>query len=595
MAVAASAGIAAGTSLVSALSQTLTNGLSVLGTLQAPVLPDFLTSNPLPDGFPWGTDTASNTDPYTQSPVTGVIRPYDFTIKRGYIQPDGVNKSVILINGQFPGPTIEANWGDTIQVVVHNKLTAPEEGTSLHWHGILQKETPWYDGVPSVQQCPIAPGSSFTYTFKADLYGTSWYHSHYSAQYAGGLLGPMIIHGPKHVPYDVDLGPIFLTDYYHTEYFNLVEQVMAPNSTGPFKSDNNLINGKMDFNCSNAPPGVKCTSNAGLAKFQFKTGKTHRLRLINAGAEGIQRFTIDNHTMTVIANDFVPVKPYSTSVVTLGIGQRTDILVTANAAPNAAVWMRSDLSAACALANQPHALAAIYYPKADTTVKPTTTATPYDDSHCGNDPLSSTVPIYPIKPATVPATQETIDITIGQNASFVTLWKMNNSSFRADYNSPLLLLANQGNTSYPYSPEWNVYNFGSNTSYRLIVQNHVGAAHPMHLHGHNFHVLAEGTGTWNGVVTNPTNTQRRDVQLLQPSLNANTPGYIVLQISADNPGVWPFHCHIAWHVSAGLYVNIMERPSDITERQIPSVLQQTCTDWDAYTSKNSPDEIDSGL
>lgn len=131
-----------------------------------------------------------------------------------------------MINGQIPGPTIEANWGDTIQVTVTNKITGPVEGTSLHWHGLLQKETPYFDGVPSVQQCPIAPGSSFTYSFKAGLYGTSWYHSHYSAQYADGLAGPMIIHGcvecskscrallmfcsPTNAPYDIDLGPIFL-------------------------------------------------------------------------------------------------------------------------------------------------------------------------------------------------------------------------------------------------------------------------------------------------------------------------------------------------------------------------------------------------
>lgn len=64
-------------------------------------------------------------------------------------------------------------------------------------------------------QCPIAPGSSFTYTFQADLYGSSWYHSHYSAQYAGGAEGPMVIYGPKTQPYDIDLGPVFITDYYH--------------------------------------------------------------------------------------------------------------------------------------------------------------------------------------------------------------------------------------------------------------------------------------------------------------------------------------------------------------------------------------------
>jgi FtsP/CotA-like multicopper oxidase with cupredoxin domain len=158
---------------------------SLWGTLLAPTFPLFLTNNPLPNGFPWGLLTAAGSDPYTQAPITGVIRSYDFTISRGSIAPDGYQKDVILVNNQYPGPAIEANWGDVIQVTVHNQITGPEEGTSLHWHGLLQKETPWYDGVPAVQQCPIAPGKSFTYQFRASLYGTTWYHSHYSAQYSG--------------------------------------------------------------------------------------------------------------------------------------------------------------------------------------------------------------------------------------------------------------------------------------------------------------------------------------------------------------------------------------------------------------------------
>jgi FtsP/CotA-like multicopper oxidase with cupredoxin domain len=178
--------------------------------------------------------------------------------------------------------------------------------------------------VPSVQQCPIPPKKSFTYNFKADLYGTSWYHSHYSAQYAGGLLGPMIIHGPKNVPYDIDLGPVFLTDYYHTEYFELVKNVMGSDFTKlvPF-SDNNLINGKGNFNCSLVPAGTKCTPNAGLSKFKFTTGLKHRLRLINAGAEAIQKFSIDGHSLTVMAVDFVPVQPYTTFVYDLRIHRLT--------------------------------------------------------------------------------------------------------------------------------------------------------------------------------------------------------------------------------------------------------------------------------
>lgn len=59
------------------------------------------------------------------------------------------------------------------------------------------------DGVPGVQQCPIPPGSSFTYKFIADLYGSTWYHSHYSAQYVAGTFGPLVIHGPSTVNYDI--------------------------------------------------------------------------------------------------------------------------------------------------------------------------------------------------------------------------------------------------------------------------------------------------------------------------------------------------------------------------------------------------------
>ncbi len=68
------------------------------------------------------------------------------------------------------------------------------------------------DGVPSISQCPIAPGSSFEYRFKADIYGTSWYHSHYSAQYLDGVFGPLVIYGPSHVDFDEDLGPVLLQD-----------------------------------------------------------------------------------------------------------------------------------------------------------------------------------------------------------------------------------------------------------------------------------------------------------------------------------------------------------------------------------------------
>jgi FtsP/CotA-like multicopper oxidase with cupredoxin domain len=72
-------------------------------------------------------------------PNTGVTRNYVFTVSYQTIAPDGVVKNGLVVNGQFPGPLIEANWGDWIQVTVHNAL--PDEGTSLHWHGLLQNGT----------------------------------------------------------------------------------------------------------------------------------------------------------------------------------------------------------------------------------------------------------------------------------------------------------------------------------------------------------------------------------------------------------------------------------------------------------------------
>ncbi len=69
---------------------------------------------------------------------------------------DGVERNVLLVNGTFPGPTIIADWGDTVIVHLYNGLS--NNGTGLHFHGIRQNYTNQMDGVPSITQCPTAPG-----------------------------------------------------------------------------------------------------------------------------------------------------------------------------------------------------------------------------------------------------------------------------------------------------------------------------------------------------------------------------------------------------------------------------------------------------
>lgn len=125
---------------VSALPNALTNGYSNLGALSAASLSPYIkpddqkleSRDTLP---PWGYRTVY-TDP-SDIPQTNVTRYYDLVVARCTLAPDGTQKDMICINDQFPGPTISANWGDNLEVTVHNELSDPEDGTALHWHGYI--------------------------------------------------------------------------------------------------------------------------------------------------------------------------------------------------------------------------------------------------------------------------------------------------------------------------------------------------------------------------------------------------------------------------------------------------------------------------
>ncbi|KAI2628639.1 putative multicopper oxidase [Hypoxylon sp. NC1633] len=595
----------------------------------------------------WGDMSPSNTNPYRTRPDTGVTRTYDFTITKETAAPDGVEAELLLVNSQFPGPLVECDWGDYVEITVHNNLS--DDGTSIHWHGMLQQETPWMDGVPGVAQCPIAPGSSYTYRFKPDLYGTCWYHSHYEAQAVSGFSGPMVIHGPSHVDYDIDLGPIVASDYFH-EFYDVVTKGFLENRVEVTLSDNNLINGKNSYNGNDAP----------LASFNFTSGKTHRLRLINTSAFAVQKISIDGYTMIIMANDLVPIQPYETDVITLAAGQRSDVLVHATGSPTDSTWLRAYKPPDCSPGKEGSyiATAAIFYENADRTRMPTTQpgANAYN-KYCGNDPLDQAIPAYPLTPGD-PSMTEILPVELRPNGSS-NLWYMANRTFRVDYNDPQLLNARDGNFNFPHIQ--NVHDYGSNSSLRFIIENTGFQPHPVHMHGHNFWVLQEGPCTdnetvfphgqpefahvyspgeasdhfgggsdsshhpprmnvsqadeflekrqrerpdprskpniigdygscWDGSIVNPTNPQRRDVQMLLPG------HYIVIQIDMDNPGIWPLHCHIAWHLSGGMGWMILERPDEFYNNlNISDAMSQTCDDWRAWTGYNVVDQIDGGL
>jgi FtsP/CotA-like multicopper oxidase with cupredoxin domain len=170
------------------------------------------------------------------------------------------------------------------------------------------------DGVVSVTQCPIAPGNTMTYQWRAEQYGTTWYHSHIGLQTWEGVFGAVIINGPASSDYDEDVGVLLLSDW----DINTVDQLWTEaEAIASPKLDNGLINGANVFGDDNNPNQTGYRFNT-----TFIPGKSYRLRVTNTACNTLFKFSIDNHTMTVIAADFVPIQPYNTTVISVAIGRQ---------------------------------------------------------------------------------------------------------------------------------------------------------------------------------------------------------------------------------------------------------------------------------
>lgn len=126
----------------------------------------------------WSDGYSIATDFDQKFPTTGNTVTYNLEVTNTTCNPDGHGERLcLLINGQYPGPVIRATWGD--QLVINVKNSMQDNGTSMHWHGVRQYNSPGSDGVNGLTECPLAPGDSTTYSFHVTQFGTSWYHSHY--------------------------------------------------------------------------------------------------------------------------------------------------------------------------------------------------------------------------------------------------------------------------------------------------------------------------------------------------------------------------------------------------------------------------------
>lgn len=490
----------------------------------------------------------------------------------------------LLINGQMPGPAIEANWGDTVVVTVNNKLT--NNGTSIHFHGVRQNLTNEYDGVPSITQCPIAPGESMTYTWVATNYGTSWYHSHFAIQTWEGVQGPMIIHGPTSQSYDVDAGMIVLQDWSHAtvdSMYDAAQDATPGAGGGPRIMDNGLINGQNTWG-----NGTSSTGSRFVLDTQFVSGQSYLLRIVNTAMQSTYKFYIDGHSMTVISTDFVPIIPYETNILNINIGERYNVIVKADQ-PIGDYWMRSDNQNACAATTQALDIKGIVRYVGSLGATPTTTGYNYT-GECVDEPLASLVPIVALNAAD-DDTEFNYGVTVAPNSANLFKWYLSGTTFESQYGDPTLVHLIENGTAPTYSGNLILDIPDAGEWVYIIVQSGVPVPHPIHLHGHDFNILAEGVGAYGpSVALNLQNPARRDTALLPAA------GFIVLAFKTDNPGVWLMHCHIGWHTSMGFALQIVEQKSKIPSTVADScALQDTCSTWDNYATANNIKVLDSGV
>ncbi|KAH9904182.1 putative multicopper oxidase [Xylariomycetidae sp. FL2044] len=280
------------------------------------------------------------------------VRTYDWTIVDKLGSPDGISKPMMTINGRFPGPLIEVNEGDMVVVNVTNMAS---NATAIHWHGIFQNGSNWMDGAAGVTQCPIAPQSSFQYSFNiTGQHGTYFYHGHQGVQSLSGLVGPLVVHSRSEADdpstsYSSDR-VILLQDWYYGSSEGLMQDVLSPGVEDAPIPNTALINGVNRAECANHP-GRMCSDpppESSLPTLELTQGLRHRLRFLNVGGFAWFQVAIDEHgPLPIIEVDGTAVDPAPSKHLLISPGQRYSIVLEAAHPDKQDFWLRARMVTSC--------------------------------------------------------------------------------------------------------------------------------------------------------------------------------------------------------------------------------------------------------
>lgn len=504
---------------------------------------------------------------------------------------DGKPSHGIGINGGVPAPLIRLREGQDVVLRVINEL---DEETSLHWHGLLVPMQ--YDGVPGVSFPGIAARSTFEYRFPVRQAGTYWYHSHSGLQEQMGLYGPIVIDpaGPDPVAFDRE-HVVVLSDHSDLHghaifrklkqqpgYFNHNRQTLA----GQLAGRDQPTGERAEWGAMRMDPTDISDATGSAYRYLvnghgpadnwnalFRPGERVRLRFINASAMTTFNVRIPGLPLTVVQADGLNVRPVEVDEFQFGPAETYDVVVTPKEdRAFTIVGETIDRSgmARATLAPRPGMVAAV------PPLRPRPLATMKDmgmgDMSAGHmegmdmsmrnfdnalqikrDPSVQTIAPMPVDRMGEPG-QGLADAghRVLTYRDLVALDR--NPDVRAPARSlDIHLTGNMERYMWSFdgvkmSDAREPIPFTEGERVRVNLINDTMMGHPIHLHGHFFE-LVTGKGD---------HAPRKHTVLVQPG------GIASFDVTADALGDWAFHCHMLYHMHAGMMRVVSVRPATTT-------------------------------
>jgi FtsP/CotA-like multicopper oxidase with cupredoxin domain len=396
-------------------------------------------------------------------------------------------------------------------VLVENKLAVP---TAIHWHGLHPPNH--QDGVPGLTQPPIVPNASDRYYFPLKPAGTHWMHSHLGLQEAFLLSAPLIVHDPSDKGVDEQEIILFLGDFSFTPPTEIYAKLRKP-SGKEMAMSGSMTHGKpamamgkpdvSDVNYDAYLANDRTLADPEVVRVE-RRGKI-RLRIINGSSGTNFLISLGNLRGELIATDGMAVQPLSGSHFPLAIAQRIDVRVQIpqeGAFPILAFREGATEQTGIILAT----------PNASIRKLLVKNATP-----AGLLTLDTESRLVAADPLASKAIDRSFDLRLQGNMARYE-WPINGIIF---------------DTAKPRGQAAQVrVKQGQRVAVKFI--NETGMSHPMHLHGHSFQVIEINGKALNGAL--------RDTILVPPKMS------VTVAFDANNPGTWYLHCHILWHLAAGM-------------------------------------------